>query len=67
MWLSASVIENTLIVLDLSVVQVVNEPAALTFQDSLKLTKVSRGACLEVLVIAARSTFPKNMLLFLLK
>ena len=29
MWLSASVIENTLIVLDLEVVQVVYEPAAL--------------------------------------
>ena len=28
-WLSASVIENTLIVLDLEVVQVVYEPAAL--------------------------------------
>ena len=64
MWLSASVAENTLIVLDLEVVQVVYEPAALTYQEFLKLRQVSTGACLDVLVTAARSTFSKTTLLF---
>ena len=32
MWLSASVVENTLIVFDLEVVQVVHEPAALCIE-----------------------------------
>ena len=46
MWLSASVAENTLIALDLEVVQVVYEPAALC-SDSLETFEKSLEALLR--------------------